>query len=182
MKVIEFVSAINETIPSVEQVIKKFQWDSSDISIQKANRLQSEYRIMINEMSENASELENLIHNTSMSEMQMQIGGIVFGREIDVVNEHFQWFATYNDFHRICLNVKDGSVVWSDGDSEDYDEVAISLSEFLAFVVIDDRYSKNQVWGLEFSKPEYGIKIREMIENGLSEWFVSTLMYDWPWK
>jgi hypothetical protein len=181
MEINEFISAINATIPSIEQIIKKFNWDFNDSGVQKAQLVQSEYRLTIKNEAKDWKDLEDLVYNTNINDVPVQIGSVVFRQEIKVIRECYQWFATYNDYHRISLNVKEGSIVWFEGDAEEYDTLTISLGQFLSFMYIYDLYSKNQVWQVNFSKAEFSIKLKNLIENGLSEWFVSTLMYDWPW-
>src|ERR1700754_2165142 len=133
MNVTEFIAAINETLPSVEQIIEKYKLGSREISVQEAEILQSEFRLTITNVANVSNQLENLIGNTSMSEEHLQIGSIMFRRDIKVINESFQWFATYNDYDRICLNVKERNIVWFEGGGEEYNELAISLEQFLSF-------------------------------------------------
>lgn len=179
MTVAEFITAINKTIPSPEQIIEKYKWDSSELSVQKALKVQSEHKVPIKNIIDRHSELEYLMYN--MNEVQFQIGSIVFRREIRVVHEHFQWFATYNDYERICLNDEDGCIVWIEGSSEESADLAVSLSQFLYFMSIYDRYNKHLVWGLNFSKYLLAAELHKLIEEGLNEWFINTLIHDWPW-
>ena len=181
MNVLEFIDKINESVPTIERIIAKYKWDSSESSVQNAKMVQNDYRISVKPGSNELSDLEFLIDNTDMSEVQKQMGSIVFQREIEVIDAGFKWFATFNDYHKLCLNQEDGSIVWVDSDADEYEPFAVSLDQFFSFMYIYDLYEKSMVWGAAFSKAGFAGQVKELIENGLNEWIVSTLIPDWPW-
>jgi hypothetical protein len=175
MNINEFIYQHNLRVPSVEQIVRRFQNTPYKTSYSRAEENRKQ---MLIEIKDNEKELNNtvddLIEKTNIG--TVMFGSINFSMRIWIIEDVFKEFASYNDSNKICLNQETGEIVLIHIEQYGHEVIAVSFNQFLHFLHIYNIYDRSIIFGDGTLDASTSLELERLIDNGLDSGFVSGLI------
>lgn len=172
MKIAEFANLYNEYLPSIEQMkVRSLKFNSvvDELEIiERKNYLIFTY-IIDKESDVMGEKLFQLIEKTNISKLDP--GNIVFYNKIEKSSHVPQGleFARQNDYQKICLDVRNSTIVWYNDESDDIEVIARDVDQFLLFLIESHKNKMDELFNVEFSKEESRASLKKLVSQGLSK-------------
>ena len=180
MNIIDFLRAFNLIVPDKD--IVGLMWRSKGFAM---SELEISKHIQNNQLKFSNSiacenEVDELVLNTNIS--MIGIGALNFLSSYKDYPNNLSQFASYNDFYKICIDIKQNYIVSFSDNEEDVTILSKSFSDFFDFLLIYKTWDSNLIYDYPFDKEVNTVIINKLIKNEFSIFWVKELMNDWPWE
>jgi hypothetical protein len=174
MTIQNFIDEINSCFPTSDQIIAKYGEVIKGYNSEMAEEYREGNLLQFEDNVQGGDLADELIYNTNIG--SVGIGAINFSSEVNVVEERYKELASYNDCYFLCYDITDDSVVIFDQYYEDKEQLAASMEQLFQFLVEYQKYHRNSIFGVDYSKERSRQTIESLIDQGLSKKWVDILM------
>lgn len=176
MLIKDLVNCINKHLPSIDEIIHKYNKAKLNIDESKAKKYQEEQLIVYNDKTvlSGSDPITELIERTNIS--SIGIGSINFYIQLEIKDQNLLEFGSYNDFYRLVFIRDTFQVGYYSDESDDIEIITPNVEDFIIFLCEYCKINRNVTYEVEFNKDDSNNELNKLITRGFSKRFINELI------